>query len=111
MQQPSLDFPPEVPSYVTKRQLGRYIEQLAATYGLGDRTVFGATVSSVSPVSTAAAANGSGAVANPGQGGWRVGWTSARASTADGGGGTGGKGEESRHFDAIVVATGHYHEP
>ena len=90
MQSPSLDFPPGLPSYVTARDLGRYIEEYANHFGISQLVLRNAHVTAVAPVRD----NGSN---NDEQ--WRVSWSND----------SGGWREEL--FDAITVATGHYNKP
>ena len=84
MQSPDLDFPPNLPSYVSKRQLGAYIADYAHTFGVGPLTRFGATVTRVAP-------------AGEQRDEWEVEWTCGGTAHAD-------------VFDAVVVANGHYDE-
>ena len=49
MQSPDLDFPSGMPSYVTKPQLGAYIESYAREFGVDALSTFGATVSFLTP--------------------------------------------------------------
>lgn len=89
MQSPDLDFAPGTPSYITKAQLGRYIEAYADAFGVAPMARFGSTVTGVAPVTDGGS---SGAER------WRVQWTSGGDAHAD-------------EFDAVVVANGHYDEP
>jgi len=85
MQSPDLDFPPDVPSYVTKKMLGDYIDAYGRAFGLHSLTKFGAEVTRVTPTDS-----------TPPR--WRVEWSSDCAAHSD-------------VFDAVVVASGHYNEP
>ena len=49
MQSPDLDFGRGLPSYVTKPQLGAYIERYANTFGVSPLARFNNTVTSVTP--------------------------------------------------------------
>ena len=120
VQSPDLDFAPGLPSYVTKPMLGEYIERYASEFGVAPLTTFGATVTRVAPLATAAApaapaaaaateeeegerADGDGATARaagaPEDERWEVSWTAADGAA------------RSDVFDAVVVANGHYDEP
>lgn len=90
MQSPDLDFPPGLPSYVTKPQLGAYIESYADAFAVRSLSTLGATVTSVAPASPGA---------GPDEERWEVAWTTR--------GGT----SHAATFDAVVVANGHYDEP
>ena len=97
MQSPDLDFPQGVPSYITKPQLGQYIADYAASFGVLPLTKFGSRVTSVALASSPSAAGGSlgegkGATA------WEVRWSTDGA-------------EQSETFDAVIVANGHYEAP
>ena len=86
MQSPDLDFPNGLPSYIDKPTLGAYIEDYANKFGVAPLAHFGACVTSV-------ARSVSGA-----DGGWEVRWTCSGVTYTE-------------HFDAVVVANGHYEEP
>ena len=49
MQSPDLDFEQGVPSYISKAQLGSYIERYAEHFGVAPLARFGAAVTSVTP--------------------------------------------------------------
>lgn len=85
MQSPDLDFPAGLPSYVTKPQLGAYIESYAHEFGVTSLTTFGATVTHVTP-------------SEEEQDRWTVEWMCDDAPHRD-------------IFDAVVVANGHYEKP
>ena len=85
MQSPDLDFPEGMPSYVTKPQLGAYIERYANAFGVSPLARFGAAVTSVSPLA---------------EDRWEVRWTS---------GGDGACHVDT--FDAVIVCNGHYETP
>ena len=87
MQSPDLDFPPTLPSYVTKRALGAYIEDYARVFDVASLATFGAKVTSVAPTSSA-----------DGDERWKVDWTCDGTS-------------HTAVYDAVIVANGHYEEP
>lgn len=86
MQSPDLDFHTGT-SYVSKPQLGAYIESYAREFGVGQTVTFGATVTSVAPASK-----------TPDEERWTVEWTGRGGAHAD-------------TFDAVVVANGHFDKP
>lgn len=86
MQSPDLDFPAGLPSYITKPQLGRYIESYADAFGVTPLARFGAQVSRVTPKVSGGEA-------------WEVEWTERDGVT------------QEDTFDAVVVANGHYEAP
>jgi cation diffusion facilitator CzcD-associated flavoprotein CzcO len=92
MQSPDFDFPAGLPSYISTRDLGRYIESYAEAFGVSAR--LSTRVTSVSPAVT-------------GNNKWRVCWRSS--SAGEGVDGSEQRGEEE--FDAVAVANGHYTAP
>ena len=91
MQSPDLDFEPGMPSYITKPQLGRYIERYAEEFGVVPISTLGARVTRVSQ----ACGDSKESISGP----WEVAWTTSDGST------------QTDTFDAVVVANGHYEEP
>ena len=87
MQSPDLDFEDGLPSYITKPQLGRYIERYAEAFGIAPLANFGAAVQRVT------ALDGTDE-------GWEVQWTTSEDGTT-----------HTETFDAVIVANGHYEEP
>jgi thioredoxin reductase len=83
MQSPDLDFPRGVPSYITKEQLGSYIEDYAQEFGIVPLANLNAKVTKVVPAEDEQ---------------WKVEWTSGGILHTD-------------IFDAVVVANGHYEKP
>ena len=98
MQSPDLDFAPGVPSYITKRMLGEYIEAYGSKYELRQCATFGAQVTRVAPVDAAAGGDDDGASSPRPR--WVVDWTTRGAEEA-----------RSDVFDAVAVASGHYSAP
>lgn len=98
MQSPDLDFPKGTPSYITKPELGQYIERYAHEFGVAPITKFGAAVTSVAPLSGATGCDAGGGADGDG-GGWQVEWRTSTGAT------------QSDTYDAVVVANGHYNEP
>ena len=96
MQSPDLDFEPDLPSYITKPQLGRYIERYAEAFGVAPLANFGASVKRVTCLGKGDNA-GTAAGAEPQ---WEVQWRTA----ADG-------ATHTETFDAVIVANGHYESP
>lgn len=88
MQSPDFDFPTRLSSsYVTARELGRYIEMYADAFGITSTVQRNAHVTSVVPLSDEVDAEC-----------WRVSWTKGGDPFSD-------------EFDAVAVATGHYNKP
>ncbi|OAQ99784.1 hypothetical protein LLEC1_06516 [Akanthomyces lecanii] len=99
-----LDVPLSTPEYVPHGQVLDYIQEISSKYGVQDATTFGAQVEKVKKVDER----------------WVVTWTMAPRRNEDG-----NLVEMERHstleyicsstltkdFDAVVVATGHYHAP
>lgn len=89
MQSADLDFPLGQRSYITKPQLGAYIQRYAREFAVDSTCELGALVTSVAPLKDAPI---------EGPGGWLVHWSRNGVMLSD-------------KFDAIIVANGHYHEP
>eukprot|EP00966_Prymnesium_polylepis_P136563 3155303-Prymnesium_polylepis.1 len=89
MQSPDLDFPQGLSSYITKPQLGTYIEAYAHTFGVASLAKFDCAVKSVTPIDEEGAT---------GEARWRVEWEESGQ-------------RRSEVFDAVTVANGHYEAP
>ena len=89
MQSPDLDFPSGLRSYITKPQLGAYIEAYANEFGVAPLAKLGCAVTSVSLLDPDA---------DGGEQRWRVEWRE-------------GGSIHSEIFDAVTVANGHYEAP
>jgi cation diffusion facilitator CzcD-associated flavoprotein CzcO len=95
-----LDWPEGTPDYITHEQVEQYIQDLAVRTGVQDRVQYDTRVESVRKNSNAASASG-----------WTIRTKTLRRATGD----EGASGYElvSREwlFDAVVAASGRYHEP
>lgn len=89
-----LDWPQGTPEHVTHREIEHYVQDLALKTGVHDATLYGTRVEE--------------AVKQPDSGKWHV-----RTKTVKQDNSTGESAFEEKNwqFDALVVASGHYHVP
>lgn len=87
-------WPDKTPDYVSHRVLKEYIVDTSKKSGVYDETIFGAKVTNIEKVTKKSK--------------WQVSWTELREDEA-----TGKVKEQDSNalFDAVVVASGHYHAP
>lgn len=91
MQSFDLDFPKELPSFIRAGDLGRYHVAYAERFGVRKLVRFGARVCRVQPLRSEEEDSRGDSL-------WQVAWDTET-------------GHCSEHFDAVVVATGHYSRP
>lgn len=96
MQSFDLDFPKQLPSYITGADLGQYVVDYAQHFNLNKFVRFGTKVIQVQALRTEEEEA-------LGETAWRVSWCTDE--------GTKNEAINAEDFDAVVVATGHYETP
>ncbi|OAA72575.1 Flavin monooxygenase-like protein [Cordyceps fumosorosea ARSEF 2679] len=86
-----LDMPLSTPEYVPHERVLAYLQEIYFRYGVDKATTYGALVEEVKKVGEK----------------WAVAWTTSQKHHANGH----LEVDHTSYFDAVVVATGHYHAP
>ncbi|PKY01124.1 FAD/NAD(P)-binding domain-containing protein [Aspergillus campestris IBT 28561] len=84
-------WPPGTPDFVSHQVIKEYIQDTAETGGSEEVTIYGAKVTRVCKVGPV----------------WRVSWVTRRGAARD----AGSEREKTSYFEAVIVASGHYHAP
>lgn len=103
-----LSWPEGTPEFVSQVDIEHYVQELARTTGTHDNIRYATSVESVAKKPSSSSSSADGGATQ---------WTLKTRTLVRGRDDDGGDGgiprfvTETLHFDAVVVASGHYHEP